>query len=191
MCRDYSDRPVPPEVVDRLLDRARRAPSAGFSQGVSFLVLSGAEETGRFWDAVSDPEWRADPSLPGLVRAPVVVVPMCNPSVYTARYSEPDKIAFGLERAEAWPVPYWTVDASFAAMVLLLAAVDEGLGALFFGRDAGAYERLRAAFGVPAEWNPIGFVTIGWPARDGGPRGSAARGRKPWSAVVHRGGWTA
>ena len=189
MCRDFADRPVADELLDGLLDRARRAPSAGFSQGVAFLVHSGPEETARFWAAVTDAEWRADPSLPGLMRAPVVVVPMCSPAVYVARYSQPDKIAFGLDRQEAWPVPFWTVDAAFATMVLLLAAVDEGLGALFFGRRPEHYERVRAVFGVPAEWQPIGFVALGWPAGDGGPRGSAVRGRRPLSEVVHRGRW--
>lgn len=189
MCRDFMDRAVPDEVLDRLLDRARRAPSAGFSQGVSFLVLSRPDETGRFWDAVSEPGWRADPSLPGLMRAPVIVVPMCSPAVYVARYSEQDKIAFGLDREEAWPVPFWTVDAAFATMILLLGAVEEGLGALFFGRMAEDYERVRSVFGVPDEWSAIGFVALGWPAADGGPRGSARRGRKPLSTVVHRGRW--
>lgn len=189
MCRDYREAPVDPEVVDRLLDRARRAPSAGFSQGFAFLVLEGPEQTGRFWDAVADPEWRESPTLPGLMRAPVVVVPMCNPSTYTSRYSEPDKVAFGLDREEAWPVPYWTVDVSFATMLLLLGAVDEGLGALFFGRHAAAYDRMKTAFSVPSEWRPIGFVTLGWPAPGFGPAGSSTRPRRPARDVVHRGQW--
>lgn len=189
MCRDYLDRPVPADVLDRLLDRARRAPSAGFSQGVSFLVLNGPDETAPFWDAVTDPEWRSDPSLPGLMGAPVVVVPLCNPSVYVGRYSEADKVAFGMDRKEAWPVPFWTVDAAFATMVLLLGAVDEGMGALFFGRPREPLGRVHEAFGVPADWEAIGFVTLGWPAGDGGPRGSARRGRRPLSEVVHRGAW--
>jgi nitroreductase len=124
------------------------------------------------------------------MRAPVVVVPYCSPDPYVARYSEPDKAAFGLDRADRWPVPYWTVDVSFATMLLLLGAVEEGLGALFFGRDAAAYRRLGAAFGVPDGWDPIGALLMGWPAGDGGPKGSAATWpRRALAEVVHRGRW--
>jgi nitroreductase len=188
MCRNFSDRPVPPEVVDRLLDRARRAPSAGHSQGWAFLVLEGAEQTGRFWSAGSDPEWLAAPTLPGLVRAPVVVVPLCSPSVYLARYSEPDKVAHGLTSADAWPAPFWTVDVSFATMLLLLGAVEEGLGALFFG-IRGDPGRLRREFDIPDGWDAIGAVALGWPGEDRGPIGSASRGRRPSAELVHRGRW--
>jgi nitroreductase len=188
MCRNFSDRPVPPEVVDRLLDRARRAPSAGHSQGWAFVVLSGTEETGRFWSADSDPAWLDDPTLPGLVRAPVVVLPLCSAQIYLDRYSEPDKIAHGLTSAEAWPAPFWTVDVAFATMLLLLGAVEEGLGALFFGLR-GDPERLRAEFGIPPQWQAIGAVSLGWRAEDDGPAGSARRGRRALDEVVHRGGW--
>ncbi|MGH9055999.1 MAG: nitroreductase family protein [Acidimicrobiales bacterium] len=188
MIRDFSDQPVPPEMVDRLLDRARRAPSAGNTQGWSFLVLEGAGQTGRFWATGSEPDWLADPDLPGLLRAPVVVVPFCSTKAYLDRYSEPDKVAHGLTTADRWPAPFWTVDVSFATMLLLLGAVEEGLGALFFGLrcDPG---RLRAEFSVPPEWEPIGAVALGWRSGGGGPVGSASRGRRSLAAVVHRGRW--
>jgi nitroreductase len=189
MCRDFSATPVDTEMVDRILDRARRAPSAGHTQGWAFLVLEGPAQTARFWRANSDPEWLADPDLPGLMRAPIVIVPLCSAQAYLARYSEPDKIAHGLTEPEAWPAPFWTVDVSFASMLLLLAVVDEGLGALFFGLRQGADVRLREEFSVPATWAPIGAIALGWPSGDGGPRGSAGRGRRPLSEVVHRGGW--
>lgn len=190
MCRNYLDRHVDPIIVDRLLDRARRAPSAGFTQGWSFLVLEGVSQTAAFWEAFADDKWRAEPTLPGLMRAPVVVVPFCSPARYLARYSEPDKVAGGFGEESAWAVPYWTVDVSFATMLLLLGAVEEGLGALFFGRRAADYVRLRASFGVPDEWQPIGAVLIGWPAGDWGPRGSAGRGRRELAEIVHRGAWS-
>jgi nitroreductase len=189
MCRNFSPDPVPPEVVDRLLERARRAPSAGHSQGWSFLVLESPAQVDRFWAASSDPEWLAAPNFPGVLNAPVVVVPLCSPEPYLARYSEPDKIASGHTTADTWPVPYWTVDVSFATMLLLLGAVEEGLGALFFGmtRDAAA---LRREFAIPEDWEPIGAVALGRPAEEGyGPPGSAVRGRRPVEEVVHRGRW--
>ena len=191
MCRDFADRPVDPEVVDRLLDRARRAPSAGYSQGVAFLVLSTDAERAQFWADTSDEEWRSSEVAAGVLKAPVIVIPMCSASVYVARYSEPDKVAHGLTTAEAWPVPFWTVDASFSTMTLLLGVVDEGLGALFFGfRGGDTIERFRHSFGVPETWAPIGVVALGWPAGTGGSRGSAAtRPRRPLSEVVRWGRW--
>jgi nitroreductase len=191
MCRDFSSEPVPAEVVERLLGRARRAPSAGHSQGWAFLVLSGPSETGRFWSATSDASWLASPDPPGLIRAPVIIVPVCSAEVYLARYSEPDKVGRGLTTEEAWPVPFWTVDVSFASMLLLLGVVEEGLGALFFGfQSRPAIDRFRAEFDVPPEWSPIGAVAVGWPSASGlGRRGSASRGRRALTEVVHRGGW--
>ena len=188
MCRDFADTAVPREVVDRLLDRARRAPSAGHSQGWAFLVVT---DPSRFWAATSDPSWRTSPESDGLMRAPVIVVPMCSPDVYVARYSEPDKVAHGLTTAEAWPVPFWIVDVSFATMLLLLGAVDEGLGALFFGfRSEESIGSFRRTFGVPASWTPIGAVALGWPAAGGsGPTGSAWRGRRSVDDIAHWDDW--
>ena len=191
MCRDFAEQPVDPELVDRLLDQARRAPSAGYSQGVAFLVLSSPSEREQFWAETTDREWRSSDNAAGLMKAPVIVIPMCSASVYVARYSEPDKVEHGLTTEDAWAVPYWTVDASFSTMTLLLGVVDEGLGALFFGfQGRDAITRFRHAFGVPETWAPIGAVALGWPAGDGGTRGSAAtRPRRPLSEVVRWGRW--
>jgi nitroreductase len=188
MCRDFSDAPVPREVVEHLIDRARRAPSAGHSQGWAFLVVT---ETERFWAVTSDPEWLQSDLGAGLQRAPLIVVPLCSSAVYVARYSEPDKIEHGLTTEEAWPVPFWTVDVSFATMLLLLGVVEEGLGALFFGfQTREAIDAFRAAFGVPDTWSPIGAVAVGWPSPAGtGPAGSATRGRLGVEQVIRWDRW--
>ena len=181
MHRDFSPEPVPPEVVDRLLDRARRAPSAGHTQGWSFLVLDTPSSVGSFWAAAADASWLRAPTLPGLLRAPVVVVPWYSQARYEVRYAEPDKIS-----SPALEVPYWLVDSSFAVMLLLLGVVAEGLGALFFRLQPGAEERLREGFGVPSEWSAVGAVAIGQPAEGSAP---ARRPRKAADDVVHRGHW--
>ena len=132
MVRDYDpDRPVPPEVRERLLEHAIRAPSAGFSQGWAFLVLETPEERERFWTATTD-GGAPDGWLTRMRRAPLLIVPLSNKSAYLDRYAEPDK--GWTDRDESrWPVPYWDVDAGMAALLMLLTAVDEGLGACFFG----------------------------------------------------------
>jgi nitroreductase len=186
MVRNFEDRPVPAEALERILDHARRAPSAGHTQGASFLVLEGPEQTGRFWDCTFPGERRAGFRWPGLFRAPVVILPCASRDAYLDRYAEPDK--GWADRDEGrWPVPYWDVDCGFATMAMLLTAVDEGLGALFFGIFDGL-PALRAAFGLPGEWHPIGAMALGWPAPDE-PSPSLARGRRPADEVIHRGRW--
>jgi nitroreductase len=186
MVRNFEDRPVPPEALERVLDHARRGPSAGHTQGYAFLVLEGPEQVGRFWDCTFPADRRAGFRWPGLFRAPVVILPCASKEAYLDRYAEPDK--GWADRDEArWPVPYWDIDCGFATMAVLLTAVDEALGALFFGIFDGL-PALRAEFGIPAEWHPIGAVAVGWPAPDE-PSPSLRRGRRPATEVIRRGRW--
>ena len=187
MVRNFEDRPVPAEALDRILDHARRAPSAGHTQGFAFLVLDGTEQVERFWDCTfPSPEGRSSFRWPGLFRAPVIVVPCSSKAAYLDRYAEADK-GWADRDETRWPVPYWDVDCGFATMAILLTAVDEGLGALFFGIFDGL-AALREAFGIPDEWHPIGAVALGWPAPDE-PSPSLRRGRRPEGETIHRGHW--
>ena len=188
MVRSFDGRPLGPGVLDRLLDGATRAPSAGFTQGWAFVVLEGREETERFWSCTLPAPERATFRWPRLLDAPVLVLPLSSRTAYLDRYAEPDKAGAGLHHAEAWPVPYWDVDCGFATMLLLLGAVDEGLGALFFGIFRGE-EELLAELGVPPFYRPIGAGALGHPDGADAPSASRARGRRPLDEVVHRGGW--
>jgi len=188
MVRNYSSEPVDPEVLHRILAQAQRAPSAGFSQGFAFLVLDTPTDVRRFWEATTDSPDDPDSWLRGMTTAPVVVVPLSHKDAYLDRYAEPDK--GWTDRDEArWPVPYWHIDTGMASMIMLLATVDEGLGACFFGVPPDRIDAFRDAFGVPATHTPIGAVTIGHRTTDTGPRGSASRGRHTLAEVVHRSHW--
>lgn len=188
MVRAFTQEPVAPGVVDGLIDLARRAPSAGHSQGWSFVVLEGAEQTGRYWDVTLPAERRTGFRWPGLVEAPVLVVCLVRPGAWVDRYAEPDKEATGLGAGEAaWPVPFWWVDAGMAVEHLLLGAVDADLGACFFGLF-GHEPAVLAALGVPDGWRAVGTVALGHPAPDQ-PGRSATRGRRPLAEVVHRATW--
>lgn len=194
MVRAFEDRPVPRERVARVLEAGRRAPSAGFTQGVDLLVLETAAEREAFWDVATDAEWRAaHPRHAETRRAPVVVLPLTGPGPYVRRYSEPDKAGSGLHDETAWPVPYWWVDAGCAVMAMLVAAVDEGLGALFMGLFRGE-EGVRRACGVGGDLRPVGALLLGWPAPDT-PSPSLGRGRRGRASQVHAGrygvAWTA
>ena len=188
MVRDYDPaRPVPPAVLDKLLDLAIRAPSAGFSQGWGFLVLTEPADRERFWAATTDPDEVPDSWLAGMGRAPALVVAHSNKDIYLDRYAAADK--GWTDRDEArWPVPYWHIDAGFASLLILLGAVDEGLGACFFGIPPRRMATYRAAFDVPEEYTPIGAVSIGYPAPDRRSP-SLRRGRRSVAEVVHDGRW--
>lgn len=188
MVRSFAARPLDEVVVDAVLDAARRAPSAGNSQGLDLVLLAG-EETARYWDVTLPPPRRSTFRWPGLLRAPVLVVVVTDPGAYVARYAEADKAATGLgDGAEAWPVPYWFVDAGAATENLLLAAVDAGLGACLFG-PFDHEDAVREALGVPEGRRLVATIAIGHP--DGGDEQgrSAKRPRRTFHDVVHRGGW--
>ena len=186
MVRNFDPRPVPRQIVDRVLANAVRAPSAGFTQGWAFLVLEGDEETSRLWQATfADERARRRFRWQGLFDAPLVVVALSHKHAYLDRYAEADK-GWTDRDERRWPVPYWDVDAGFASLLMLLTAVDAGLGALFFG--IFEVEPFRQAFGVPDAYTPVGAVAIGYPRPDElSP--SLARGRRSLGDVVHRGRW--
>lgn len=196
MVRSFAPDPVPPGEVDRLLDLARRAPSAGNTQACAFVVLEG-DATARLWDITLPPERRAAFRWQGLLAAPVVVLPLVRPDAYPRRYAEADKAGTGLgEGVDAWPVPYWWVDGGMVVEALLLATTDAGLGALFYGlfdHEAAVLD----ALGVPEGWRSLGAVAIGHPAAGAGGAGgggdgpgrSAGRPRPPLPEAIHRGGW--
>ena len=191
MVRRYDpDTPVEASALDAVLAAGLRAPSAGFTQGVSLLVLASSEQRDRFWTLTSDGEppnrW-----LAGMRTAPVLVLVLTSREAYLDRYAEPDK--GWTDRDEGrWSAPYWFVDAGMAAMAMLLRAVDLGLGACFFGVPVDRAAAVHAAYGVPDDQLGVGVVSLGHPPADG-PRGSAGspvrRPRRPAAEVVHRGRW--
>lgn len=192
MVRRFSGDPVPLPTLAALVEAACRAPAAGNTDGWAAVVLSGPAQTAVFWSATTDEAWRAHSRRwPGLSRAAAVVVLVCRPDAYVARYAEDDKAGSGLgASAEAWPVPYWFVDVGMAAMALLLAVTDAGLGACFLGNFRGE-AALLDALGVPAGWRYAGAVALGPVGGDDPPSRSARRGRRRPERVVHWGRWAA
>ncbi len=188
MVRAYqSGRAVPDVVLDRLLRTAVRAPSAGFSQGWDFVVCRRPGDVDRFWSATTEPGAEPDTWLRGLQTAPVLVVCLSDPERYLRRYAEPDK---GWDepdrdaRLAHWPVPYWDVDTGMAAMLLLLGAVDEGLGACFFGVPAERHTAVLEALGAPPDRRIVGIVSLGYAAPDRRSP-SLRRGRRPLDEHTH------
>ncbi len=187
MVRSFERRDLPADVVQRILSNAQRAPSAGFSQGWAFLVFEGQAQTQEYWNAVGPDDPNAF-NWQDLFNAPLLIVCFSNKSAYLDRYAEPDK--GWTDRSEAhWPAPYWDIDTGMAAMLILLTAVDAGLGALFFGVPPEKIELLRSAFAIPAELQPIGTVAIGYAKPNDPPSLSLRRGHRATADIIHRGRW--
>lgn len=164
MVRSYDpDRPVPRETLENLLNLAIRAPSAGHTQGWRFLVLDDITSRSKFWSATTAGE--PDSWLTRMQSAPALVICFSDKEAYLDRYAEPDKGWDDRDEAR-WPVPYWHIDTGMAAMILLLAAQDAGLGACFFGIPPNRWPAFYAAFDVPPELAAVGVVSLGYPATD-------------------------
>ena len=182
MVRTFTSEPVTKASLDRILGNAVRGPSAGFSQGQSFLVLTDEADRSKFWDvaglAVAE----------SAQTAPLVIVPFSCKRAYLDRYALPDK--GWTDRDEArWPVPFWHIDTGMAALLILQTVVDEGLGAVYFGIVPEQVALFRDAFGVPDDQEPIGAIAIGYDA-EVAKRDLRSR-RRPLDNVVHYGRWTA
>ncbi|WP_092865253.1 nitroreductase family protein [Quadrisphaera sp. DSM 44207] len=197
MVRAYDGRPVAPRVLRELLDLAVRAPSAGGAQGRDLLVLREPEDRARFWAATADDVDAPDRWLAGMMTAPVLVLCLAEPGAYRRRYAEADKRT-GARAADrdpdAWDVPWWDVDTGMAALLLLLGAVDAGLGACFFGVPPGRVDAVRDAFAVPSDRRVVGAVGLGHPAPAAAAGGDRTDGRRrprrprrPLAEVAHEG----
>jgi nitroreductase len=180
MVRTFTDKPVPQAALDRILGNALRGPSAGFSQGQAFLVLTDAADRERFW-AVAGAA-----IAPSAQTAPLVIVPMSCKRVYLDRYAQPDKGWTDKDEAR-WPVPFWHIDTGMAALLILQTAVDEGLGAVYFGIVPEAVARFRSSFGVPDDHEPIGAIAIGYDAET--EKRDLRSKRRNLDDLVHYGQW--
>jgi nitroreductase len=183
MVRDFSDEPVARPLVEQLVANATRIPSAGYSQGFAFVVLTDPGQRRLFWETTSGPQWRGESESVPLTRAPVVIVPLAHKQAYLDRYALPDKLHTPLSQEEHWPAPYWDIDTGFGVLMILLTAVDLGLGALFFGIFQGE-EALMDALGVPGGYRPIGAIAVGYPTPGEHSKPTLESGRRFLDDVV-------
>jgi len=192
MVRQYADRPLSEGVVDQIAHAAFRAPSAGFTQAISLLICQSAADRDAFWSAAA-PDGAAPDGvgswLRGMRTAPALLIVWTSQQEYLDRYAEPDKGWTDRDPAR-WSAPYWWVDAGMASMLALLAAVDAGLGAAFFGIPTDRIPAVRNTFGVPDEQLSVGVISIGYPHLEDRPSGSPTRRpRKAYSDLIHHGRW--
>ena len=186
MVRRFSDEPVAPDALERIIDAGRRTPSAGYSQGVEFVLVTGEAARRDLAQVMTTNEDAAQQ----LARTPAHIVICASAEIYKSRYREPDKqyVRDRTSEEELWRVPFWYVDAGASMMLLLLAVVNEGFSASFAG--VWNQDGVRALLGIPKEFTPVGVVFVGHRAPDEAPQGSATtRPRRPLEDILHRDRW--
>lgn len=188
MSRAFTSQPVDAQLFAQCVELATRAPSAGKTQGWHLVVLTGSE-TQRYWDIALPQNKREGFAFPNLLAAPLITLVIADPNAYLERYSEPDKAATGLGTStNEWPAPYWTIDASFATMTLLLALEDSGLSSLFFAH--AQEEQLREEFVIPSHVQLLGTIACGYAIDASERKGrSAQRTRRSATSVIHQNHW--
>jgi FMN reductase [NAD(P)H] len=165
MVRHFADEPVDQTILERIAATAQRAPSAGFSQGQRLLVVTDPALRRRIallCGELDDAEAGFDPWIS---QSAALFIPCVSEEIYHARYREADKLDEGGTEIE-WPVPYWWMDVGCTVMLVLLAAVDEGLAAGFAGADAAGYVEMRSFLGIPDDFSPVGVIPVGRPLPD-------------------------
>ena len=159
MCREYLDKEVPREKVDRILDVASRYPSAGHTEPQEFIVVRDRR--------VREDLARAALGQMFVARAPLVMVVVSDVRRSARRYGERGVHFFSI------------IDGAFVAMLVLLAVVNEGLGACFVGSFYD--EEVRQVLNLPRDVRPIGIIPIGYCAEE--PRRFPRRSRVQ---IVHQ-----
>lgn len=185
MVRHFKPDPVPLEIIERMVALARHAPSAGFTQGQSFIVVT-RPQTKRELARICGEEHYVQGGFHSFIsEAPVLIVPCTSEAAYHRRYQEKDKVNDDGTEIE-WPVPYWYMDVGCSVMLLLLAAVNEGMSAGF----AGAFDldEVRQLLGIPDEVTPVGVIPVGYRDQDV-PSPSLKRGRKSEAEYLHHEQW--
>jgi len=184
MVRHFSTRAVPAKTVNHILDLAQHAPSAGFSQGSAFVVVTRTKTKKLLAELQGEKSYSVSGFHRWISEAPVNLVACVSEKLYHDRYNEPDKLHNGKEID--WPTPYWFLDIGAGTMIVLLAAVDAGLAAAFSG--VSDVTGVRKLLGIPTHFHPVGVISVGHPLKDV-KSPSLGRGRRPFSEFAHYEHW--
>ncbi|MBF6247023.1 coenzyme F420-0:L-glutamate ligase, partial [Nocardia elegans] len=185
--RQFADTPVDPERLRAAVSVALTAPAPHHTRPVRFVWVRDAQRRQRLLAAMAD-KWRADLRADGLdperierrvgrgrilFDAPEVLIPCCVPD---GAHSYPD------ERRQAAETTMFTVAVGAAVQGLLVALATEGVGSCWIGSTIFAPEVTRAELDLPADWNPLGAIAVGYPTEELAPRPP----RDPGDGLVER-----
>jgi len=185
MVRNFQSKPVMRSTLNRILEAAQHSPSAGFSQGWAYLVVTDPDLKKKIGRIQGEDDFYARRFHKFVSEAPVLIVVCTSEHLYHERYREPDKLKEDGNEIE-WAVPFWYFDIGCACMLIFLAAVNEALATAFTGVFHA--EEMRRLLGIPSHFHPVGVISIGYPDKDiKSP--SLKRGRRPVNDVVHYEHW--
>jgi nitroreductase len=165
MVRHFADEPVDQAILQRVATTAQRAPSAGFSQGQRLVVVTDPALRHRIALLCGELDYTHAGFDPWISQSAALFIPCVSEAIYHARYREADKVDEAGAEIE-WPVPYWWMDIGCTVMLVLLAAVEEGLAAGFAGSDVDGYVKIRSILGIPDDFSPVGVIPVGRPMPD-------------------------
>jgi coenzyme F420-0:L-glutamate ligase/coenzyme F420-1:gamma-L-glutamate ligase len=183
--RRYSDEPVPPELLDLLLETAVWSPSAHNRQPWRFAVLEAAASKAALAHAMGQ-RLRTDRSADGdppdaierdvarsfaRITGAAALIVVCLSLADMDSY--PDAHRSQAERTMA------VQSVAMAAQTLWLAAHAAGLGACWLCAPLFVPELVVTTLNLPPDWEPQGLLTLGWPAEE------KEKPRAPWPSRVH------
>jgi nitroreductase len=164
MVRNFADKPIDPETIKSIVELTRHAPSAGFTQGQSFVVVTKPELRKAIANTCQEDEYVKSGFDPFISKAPVLLIPCTSEAAYHRRYQQADKVDEDGREIE-WPVPYWFMD---------IGSKD--------------LKKLRSLLNMPDEIHPVGVMAVGYRAQDV-PSPSLKRGRKVDEEYIHYESW--
>ena len=143
MIREYvANKQIPEEIITKLVKNAHRTPSAGHTQVQEFIVVKDGITKKKLRKVVVNQEY--------VEKAPVLIIVCSNTSRSVNRY--------GTRGREFYSI----IDGAFASMIILLSAVNEGIGAAFVG--AFEDDKVSQILELPKHVKPVGIICLGYPA---------------------------
>jgi dehydro coenzyme F420 reductase / coenzyme F420-0:L-glutamate ligase / coenzyme F420-1:gamma-L-glutamate ligase len=182
--RQFGDEPVPPELIEAAVAEALTAPAPHHTRPVRFVWLRTQATRTRLLDRMKD-KWRSDLAGDGrpadsverrvargqiLYDAPEVVIPFLVPE---GAHTYPDVARTAAEHT------MFTVAVGAAVQALLVALAVRGVGSCWIGSTIFAADLVRAELELPADWEPLGAIAIGYApeaAKASGPRDAPVAG---------------
>jgi nitroreductase len=142
--RAYQNKPVPEDALNRILESARLAPSAGNRQDWKFIVVRNPETIKAIAEAANNQQF--------ITQAPVVIV----------------AVSLNPDRVMSCEVPAYAVDLAIAVDHITLSATAEGLGTCWIG--AFSQSKMKEILGVPDKYKIVTLTPLGYPADSPRPK---------------------
>jgi nitroreductase len=151
--RNFTDRKIPDEVVEKLLDAAANAPSGGNIQPLSIVLVREEKNRHRLAELVGDQPW--------VKNAPLSMV-FCIDFNRVKRWASLNNAPFNGELSLShFLIAY--ADIMSAAQTVSILAESLGLGSVYVGSIISSIDEARSFFGMPHYVLPLMVLSLGYP----------------------------